>query len=189
MNVLFERGAFASSDTAATAAGLRYFCFGLPAFGLVRALQPSFFARQDTRSPMIDGAAGVAANIALSLALFAQMGHLAIALATSVAGWLTLFLMLVRLWRRDHWRPGVAIMRALVVQCAAGLVMAAALGQILQSWTLLANFSTLELSARIGLLAGLVVLGAGVFAIICFVGGGLRDLRALRDPARLHRRP
>ena len=31
VNVLFERGAFAPSDTAATAAGLRYFCFGLPA--------------------------------------------------------------------------------------------------------------------------------------------------------------
>ena len=55
----------------------------------------------------------MAANIALSLALFAQMGHLAIALATSVAGWLTLFLMLVRLWRRDYWRPGLAIARAL----------------------------------------------------------------------------
>ncbi|MEC8099239.1 MAG: murein biosynthesis integral membrane protein MurJ, partial [Pseudomonadota bacterium] len=42
VNVLFERGAFAPSDTTATAAGLRYFCFGLPAFVLVRALQPSF---------------------------------------------------------------------------------------------------------------------------------------------------
>jgi len=189
INVLFERGAFTSADTGATASALRYFCIGLPAFVLVRALQPSFFARQDTRSPMIDGAVGVLANVTVSLALFSQMGHLAIALATAVAGWLTLFLMLARLWRRRHWRPDIAIMRALVVQCSGGLVMAAVLGQILQGWALLANFSTLELSTRIGVLAGLVVLGAGVFAIFCFVGRGLRDLRALRDPARLHRRP
>ena len=127
INVLFERGAFTPSDTDATASALRYFCFGLPAFVLVRALQPSFFARQDTRSPMIDGAVGVAANITLSLALFSQMGHLAIALATSVAGWLTLLLMLVRLWRRDHWRPSMAITRALGVQCFGGLVMVAVL--------------------------------------------------------------
>lgn len=189
INVLFERGAFTPADTEATASALRYFCLGLPAFVLVRALQPSFFARQDTRSPMIDGAVGVAANITLSLALFSQMGHLAIALATAVAGWLTLLLMLVRLWRRDHWRPGGAVMRALGVQCVGALVMAAALGQVVQNWALLADFAMLGFGARAGVLAGLVVLGAGVFAIVCFIGGGLRDLRALRDPARLHRRP
>ncbi|MEE3059673.1 MAG: lipid II flippase MurJ, partial [Pseudomonadota bacterium] len=189
VNVLFERGAFAPSDTTATAAGLRYFCFGLPAFILVRALQPSFFARQDTRSPMSDGAAGVAANIALSLALFAQMGHLAIALATSVAGWLTLFLMLVRLWRRDYWRPGLAIARALGVQCIAGLVMTTALGYVMQNWAIFADFAALDFGARIGLLAGLVGLGALVCGAVCFVGGALRDVRALRDPVRLHHRP
>jgi putative peptidoglycan lipid II flippase len=138
---------------------------------------------------MIDGAVGVAANITLSLALFSQMGHLAIALATAVVGWLTLLLMLVRLWRRDHWRPGGAVMRALGVQCVGALVMAAALGQVMQNWALLADFAALAFCARAGVLAGLVVLGAGVFAIVCFIGGGLRDLRALRDPARLHRRP
>jgi len=188
VNVLFERGAFTPSDTAATAAGLRYFCFGLPAFVLVRALQPSFFARQDTRSPMIDGAVGVAANIALSLALFAQMGHLAIALATSVAGWLTLFLMLVRLWRRDHWRPGMAIARMLGVQCFAGFVMVAALAHVMQNWALFSDFVTLDLGVRIVFLAGLVALGAVVFMAVCLIGGALRDVRALRDPAGLHRR-
>ena len=125
----------------------------------------------------------------MSLALFAQMGHLAIALATSVAGWLTLFLMLVRLWRRDHWRPGAAIGRALGVQCVAGLVMTAVLRHVMQDWAIFADFATLDLGARIGLLAGLVGLGAVVFAALCFVGGALRDVRALRDPVRLHRRP
>ena len=177
------------SDTEATASALRYFCFGLPAFVLVRALQPSFFARQDTRSPMIDGAVGVAANITLSLALFSQMGHLAIALATSVAGWLTLFLMLVRLWRRAHWRPGMAIARALGVQCVAGLIMVAALAHVMGNWVFFADFAALDLGMRAGVLAGLVGLGAVVFAAVCLIGGGLRDMRALRDPARLHRRP
>ncbi|HCD16004.1 MAG TPA: murein biosynthesis integral membrane protein MurJ [Rhodobiaceae bacterium] len=189
VNVLFERGAFTPEDTAATAAGLRYFCFGLPAFVLVRALQPSFFARQDTRSPLIDGAVGVAANITLSLALFGQMGHVAIALASSVACWLTLLLTLVRLTRRGHWRPGGKIARALGVQIAACLVMAGVLGFAAQNWVPLADFADHAFAVRVGLVAGLVGLGSVVFAAVCFAGGGLRDLRGLRDPARLHKQP
>ena len=95
----------------------------------------------------------------------------------------------VRLWRRDYWRPGLAIARALAVQCIAGLVMATALGHVMQNWAIFADFDALDLGARIGLLAGLVGLGAVVFGAVCFVGGALRDVRALRDPVRLHRRP
>ena len=129
----------------------------------------------------------MAANIALSLALFAQMGHLAIALATSVAGWLTLFLMLVRLWRRDHWRPGMAIAHAggsmfcRVCHGRRTRPCDAELGalSILSRWTS---------GVRVVFLAGLVALGAAVFMAVCLIGGALRDVRALRDPAGLHRR-
>ncbi|MEC7732501.1 MAG: hypothetical protein VX657_04605, partial [Pseudomonadota bacterium] len=93
------------------------------------------------------------------------------------------------LWRRDHWRPGLAIARALGVQGIAGLVMTAALGHVMQNWTMFGDFAALDLGARIGLLASLVGLGAMVFAAVCFVGGAFRDVGALRDPARLHRRP
>ncbi|MEE8455699.1 MAG: murein biosynthesis integral membrane protein MurJ, partial [Limibaculum sp.] len=50
--VLFERGAFTASDTAATAAALSIYAFGLPAFVLQKVLQPAFFAREDTRTPL-----------------------------------------------------------------------------------------------------------------------------------------
>ena len=57
------------------------------------------------------------------------------------------------------------------------------------NWVFFADFAALDLGMRAGVLAGLVGLGAVVFAAVCLIGGGLSDLRALRDSARLHRRP
>ena len=75
------------------------------------------------------------------------------------------------------------------LQCIAGLVMTAVLGHVMQNWAIFSDFAALDLGPRIGLLAGLVGLGAVIFGAVCFVGGALRDVRALRDPVRLHRRP
>ncbi|MEQ1771610.1 MAG: murein biosynthesis integral membrane protein MurJ, partial [Devosia sp.] len=51
VRVLFERGAFTAIDTAETAQTLVWFAAGLPAYVLIRVLQPGFFAREDTRTP------------------------------------------------------------------------------------------------------------------------------------------
>ncbi len=53
--VLFERGAFSAADTAATAPALAAYAVGLPAFVAIKVLQPAFFAREDTRTPMWAG--------------------------------------------------------------------------------------------------------------------------------------
>ncbi|MCB1511197.1 MAG: murein biosynthesis integral membrane protein MurJ, partial [Hyphomicrobiaceae bacterium] len=53
ISVLFERGAFTSKDTPATAWALAAFAAGLPAFVMIKVFQPAFFAREDTRTPMI----------------------------------------------------------------------------------------------------------------------------------------
>ena len=53
MRVLFERGAFTAIDTEATASMLAALALGLPAYVLIKVLHPSFFAREDTKTPMI----------------------------------------------------------------------------------------------------------------------------------------
>ncbi len=53
MRVLFERGAFTTVDARATAEMLSALAVGLPAYVLIKVLQPSFFAREDTKTPMI----------------------------------------------------------------------------------------------------------------------------------------
>src|SRR5690606_30588396 len=53
VRVLFERVACDPVATTETAAALVAFAAGLPAFVLIRVLQPGFFAREDTITPTI----------------------------------------------------------------------------------------------------------------------------------------
>ena len=63
IQVLFERGAFTSADTPATAQALAAFAVGLPAFVLIKVFSPAFFAREDTRTPMIYAGVSVIVNV------------------------------------------------------------------------------------------------------------------------------
>lgn len=176
-SVLFERGAFDPADTHATARAAQFFCLGLPAFVLIRALQPSFFARHDTRTPLIDGAIGVVVNIAISLTLFPVYGHVAIALATSVAGWVTLVCMLVRLWVRRIWGLRWSLVRQLLAQLAAAGLMGAVL------FTLMARFGVPTGGGALMLwLAVQIALGTTVFFASALLLGGISraQLQGLR---------
>jgi putative peptidoglycan lipid II flippase len=85
--VLFERGAFTAADTAATAAALSAFAFGLPGHVLVKAFSPIFFAREDTATPMYAALAGFAVALVGSLILMPGLGHVGVAIATAGSGW------------------------------------------------------------------------------------------------------
>ena len=53
VRVLYERGAFAATNgTPTVSAVLAIFGLGLPAFVLIKAFTPGYFAREDTRTPM-----------------------------------------------------------------------------------------------------------------------------------------
>ena len=99
---LFERGVFDRAASDATAAALAAYATGLPAYVLVKVLQPAFYAREDTLRPFKFSLASVVANILLALALFWQIGHVGLALATSLAAWLQAGLLAHSLRRRGH---------------------------------------------------------------------------------------
>ncbi|MDD9876590.1 MAG: murein biosynthesis integral membrane protein MurJ [Magnetovibrio sp.] len=88
VTVLFERGAFTATDTAATASALMAYATGLPAYVLIRVLTPGYFAREDTKTPVKIAAWSMLANIALNLVLMQVWGHVGIALASSAAAWI-----------------------------------------------------------------------------------------------------
>jgi putative peptidoglycan lipid II flippase len=98
--VLFERGAFDRADSEAAAWALAAFAFGLPAFVLIKVLQPAFFAREDTVTPLRMALATVATNVVLAIALFGPLRHVGLALATTLAAWLNFILLSVALHRR-----------------------------------------------------------------------------------------
>lgn len=87
VSVLFERGAFGSDDTAATALAVAIYGLGLPAFVLQKLLQPLFFAREDTRSPFRYAVVAMIVNVVVAVGLTYVMGWIAAAVATTMAGW------------------------------------------------------------------------------------------------------
>jgi len=180
VSLLFERGAFSATDSAITAQLIIVFSFGLPAFVLVKALQPSFFARQDTRAPLIDGAIGVGVNIALSLALFPSYGAPAIAFATVMAGWVTLTLMLWRMARRDIYHLSWPLLRRLAAQVLAAGLMGWALYQAMG--LLPPDILSDSVSGLAAWLAVFIAAGALVYGLAAVALGGLRraDIGLLR---------
>ena len=127
VQVLFERGAFQHADTQATAAALAAFAAGLPAFVLIKVFSPAFFAREDTRTPMIFAAISVGINIVLAIVLFFWIQHVGIALATTIASWANALLLGHTLHARGYWRTDAQTRRNLPRILLAALAMALAL--------------------------------------------------------------
>ena len=93
VTVLFQRGEFTADDAHQTAMALRGFALGLPGYVMIKVLQPGFFARENTRAPMMMAAVTVVVNIVVSLILFGPLGHVGIAIATTIAAWVNVMLL------------------------------------------------------------------------------------------------
>ena len=84
---LFERGLFKAEDTVQAAKALKMFAFGLPAFVLLKVLTPAFFARENTRTPMIFAGVSAIINLVVGASLFFTIGFYGLALGTTIAAW------------------------------------------------------------------------------------------------------
>ena len=182
IQALFERGAFGPEASAATAAALIAYAAGLPAFVLVKALTPGFFARGDTATPVKIGLVVVALNLALNLLLTPVIGHVGIALATSVASWVNVAALGWLLMRRRRLVLDRRLRARVPRLLAAALVMCAVLA-VLQA----AIFPLAGSIARLGGLAVLVGAGLAAYFGAAHLLGGL-NLREAREMLRRKRR-
>jgi len=170
VRVLFERGAFDALATVQTAQALIAFSTGLPAYVLIRVLQPGYFAREDTVTPTIFAGVSVVANIGLSLLLFPTLIHVGIAIATSVSAWLNAFLLAIFLARRGHFALTGAEWRKHALIILISVVMGLALYLLAQRGAAyFASGATLWLQA--GLLAVLVGFGMITYFTLVHVTG------------------
>jgi putative peptidoglycan lipid II flippase len=165
------RGAFTSADAARTADVLRHFAWGVPAFVLTKVLTPPFFAREDTRRPMIYAVAAVGFTIVVGSALFFWIsgrggdGVLGLAAATSLSAWLNVVLLGGTLVREGVWAPtGRFIGRMIRVLAAAGamaavLVLAGATYQALTAILLAKEIAVVVVCAVGAVVYGVALLG------------------------------
>ncbi len=165
ISVLFERGAFSHEDSVKTGQALAAFAIGLPGYVLIKVLQPGYFAREDTRSPMKMAGITVIVNIVVSLLLFPFFQHVGIAVATSVAAWVNVFLLWFGL--RGFVTLDSESRRRLLGMVIASVIMALCLvvaKHFLGGW-LVADFWQKTIALAILISFGLTVYIAGVLGM------------------------
>ncbi len=180
VRALFERGAFTDADAAATASALLAYAAGLPAFVLTKALAPAFFARADTKGPARAAGVSVALNIALGLLLMGPLGHVGLALATTLAGWVQAVWLGAVLLRRGWYAPDA---RSLWRLAGLGLAAAALAGALFYAAPpLLAPLAgdSLRLIATLGV----CLIGGLLYLLIAHVIGAARIDVALGEVRR-----
>jgi putative peptidoglycan lipid II flippase len=129
IRTLFQRGEFDAESSLQTARALMGFAIGLPGYVLIKVLQPGYFAREDTKSPMKIAGVSVVTNIIVSLALFPFLGHVGIAIGTSVAAWVNVWMLwrglggFVRIRQRHRRKIVATIVASVLMGLALWLMM------------------------------------------------------------------
>ncbi|WP_159351175.1 murein biosynthesis integral membrane protein MurJ [Roseomonas harenae] len=177
ISALFVRGAFGELEAAATAAALTAYALGLPAFILVKAYVPGFFARGDTATPVKVSLCIVVLNLALNLVLTRYFAHVGIALATGISAWVNVIALAWLLRRRAQWRPDRRLRRRLPRLLMATLAMTVVLLALRAAMP-----EPVGSTARLVVLAVYVVVGLATYFGIAQAIGGLhiREIRRRR---------
>ena len=176
--MLFERGAFTTGDTDATAAALMCYAVGLAGYSAVKIASPTFYALHESRTPVAVSSASVLVNVGLNLLLVRYFGYLGLAAGTSITALLNASVMLALLRRRlgglEGRRLASVAVRALI---ASGVMGAAAW---LASRELVARVPGETLNAQL-----VQVIGAIVVALVALVAAArLLGLTEFDDAAR-----
>lgn len=167
---LFQYGAFSEGDRMMAAASLRAYTLGLGAFMLIKVLAPGFYAREDMRTPVRIGIIAMGANMILNVAFvfplmwWFNLGHVGLALATSVSAWLNAVL-LFRGLRREAVLPENLLLVKWIMQIGvASAAMILVLLWMMPEGALWAGWSWWQRAIQLGVLcvSGLVVFAASL---------------------------
>lgn len=177
MAALFKRGAF--DEVAAQRAGavLAAYAVGLPAVVLIRLAVASFYAREDTTTPLIASLTAVGVNVLLKLALIGRFGVVGLALATALGAWVNVGLLFALAYRRDWTAPSAGLGKAVAAIIAATAMLA--IFAVFARAPLATFAATLPAWREQGLLAllgfsGLVVYGSALAAMLVALGVSLK---------------
>ncbi len=122
VRVVYERGAFGPASTDLVAAAVRAYAVGIVAYAGLKSAAASFHARGNMRVPMVASLAGIAANLAFTLAGREALGFHVFPLATAVGATVNYAWLRVADRRRSRAAaPGLAFtVRVLVASAALG---------------------------------------------------------------------
>lgn len=181
----FVGGKFTPADGALMANIVVALVAGLPAYVIVKVLNPGFFAREDTRTPVWTALASLIFNIVVNIYVVGKYGIVGLAGATAASASLNCLLLYIILHRRGWFHFTPKLMSRLARQALATGAMAGVLWYLMP---LMADRYAGNLIEKFWSLAVLVGAGGAVFFGAAFIVGALdKDLIGQlrrRRPAR-----
>lgn len=166
VNILFQHGKFGSLQTTMTAQAVIAYAIGLPAYVLVKALAPNFFARGDTKTPVKYSVVALFANLSFAVILMKPFGHVGIATATTIAAFVSLGQYLKGLNNKCFWSCSHILIKQIIKITVCSLIMGIVikLGLIILN-LYYSNWLLLPISAKITFYTLLCILGLAAFTI------------------------
>lgn len=175
IGALFQGGEYTIEDARITGNILAILVTGLPAYVLVKVLQPAFYARKDVKTPVMIAMTVLALSIPANFLLIPEIGIYSLATVTSTGAWVNFIALFTILYWRGQFRVPAWLVSRVARQFAAAAAMAVSLYFVRQ---LLEGFflgNALERAFALGTLVGT---GAIVYFGIAFLIGGV-DREAL----------
>lgn len=123
VKLLFQRGEFDVRATSMTAIALIMYSIGMVAFGLRDILGKVFYALQDTKTPMINGAMAMIMNIVLNIILVKYLQLAGLALATSISAIVCIFLLFGSLKKKIGYFGQDKIIKTMIKSILSAVVM------------------------------------------------------------------
>jgi putative peptidoglycan lipid II flippase len=109
-----------------TSTALLFFLVGLAAHALIAVLARAFYARQDTRTPVVAAILAVVVNVTLAIVLVGPIGIGGLALAIAIGAWVET-IALIAILKRDLPRLDVGSLVRVVLEAGLGSLIAGAL--------------------------------------------------------------
>ena len=166
VSALFEHGETSRQDALAISYATAIYGLGLPAFMIQKLLQPLYFAREDTKTPLKFAVISMLLNAILAITLLKVMGWIAVAVAASASAWVTSILLWISAKKFGRAASALKtstnrIKRTFFASLVMGIILWAASQNI---------YIAMQTSAeRVFFAIGLVFAGSTIYLVIVYM--------------------
>jgi len=185
VTAFFVGGKFTTADGALMAQIVVALVVGLPAYVIVKILNPGFFAREDTKTPVWTALVALSVNIAINLVVVSRFGIVGLAGATAASASLNCLMLYIILHRRGWFHFTARLASRIARQIIATAAMALVLWLLMPPLAPYYGGGVIERIWSLGLLVGL---GMVVFFAAAWLTGAL-DKELLGQLRRRRARP
>ncbi len=166
IQIFFERGEFKVSDTLATANILQILCLSLPALVYTKLFSNVFYARNDTKTPMLVAGITLIFNMLFTMYFNRAFGYIGIVIAITLSNWINCILLYLISYKNGYmvmyWNIIKDTIKITVVSIFMAMIVRFGV------WGLMADISIYSLTLRFIALGLLIIIGgilyiAGLF--------------------------